>query len=53
MLKMQYGKYTTVATPSTVAWVIPHEFHGMSTEQTVAESSTLRLSSRLSREFFL
>ena len=48
ILKKQYGKYSNVATFSTVAWVIPHEFQGMSTETTVAESSTERLRSLLS-----
>ena len=38
-----------VATPKTVDWVMPHEFHGISTEVTVAESSTERLSSLPSR----
>ena len=36
---------------STVDWVIPQEFQGMSTEVTVAESSVLRLSSRGSSPF--
>ena len=47
-LKKQYGRYSKVATLRTVAWVIPHEFHGISTETTVAESSTERLRSLLS-----
>lgn len=48
ILKRQYGRYVIVATPSTVDCVIPHEFHGISTEVTVAESSTERLSRRAS-----
>ena len=47
-LKKQYGKYSRVATLSTVAWVIPHEFQGMRTDTTVALSSTERLRSLLS-----
>lgn len=48
MLKKQYGRYSSVGTRRTVAWVMPQEFHGMSTEVTVAESSVARLRSRLS-----
>ena len=47
-LNRQYGRYSTVATFRTVACVIPHEFHGIRTETTVALSSTLRLRSLLS-----
>ena len=35
MLKMQYGRYVHVDTPSTVLCVIPHVFHGTSTDVTV------------------
>lgn len=34
-----------MATPSTVDWVSPHEFHGISTEVTEVESSIERLNS--------
>ena len=47
-LKRQNGRYSAVATLSMVAWVIPQEFHGISTEQTVAESSMERLRSLFS-----
>ena len=40
-----------VATPRIVACVIPQVFHGISTEVTVTESSTVRLSRRLSYPF--
>jgi hypothetical protein len=43
ILKKQNGRYSSVGTLRTVAWVIPHEFQGISTETTVAESSTERL----------
>ena len=44
-LKRQYGRYVNVLTLRTVACVIPQEFHGISTDTTVAESSTERLRS--------
>ena len=47
-LKRQNGRYSAVATLSMVAWVIPQEFHGISTEHTVAESSMERLRSLFS-----
>lgn len=40
-------------TPRTVACVIPQEFHGINTDVTVTESSTVRLRSRLSNPLFL
>jgi hypothetical protein len=45
MLKRQNGAYARVGTERIVAWVIPQLDHGKSGEVTVAESSTLRLSS--------
>ena len=42
-----------VLTPRTVACVIPQEFHGINTDVTVTESSTVRLRSRLSNPLFL
>ena len=48
ILKKQYGRYSKVGTFKTVAWVMPQEFHGISTDTTVAESSTERLRSLLS-----
>ena len=47
-LKKQYGRYVSVATPSTVDCVMPQVFHGISTDVTVAASSVVRLSRRLS-----
>ena len=38
-----------VATPNTVDCTIPHEFHGISTDVTVEESTTERLNSRSSK----
>ena len=38
ILNMQYGRYTRVGTPSTLACATPHVFQGMSTDVTVAES---------------
>lgn len=37
-----------VGTPNTVACVMPHVFHGTSTEVTVTLSSVVRLSNRRS-----
>ena len=48
MQKKQNGAYARVETDRIVAWVMPQLDHGTSGEVTVAESSTLRLSSRAS-----
>ena len=53
ILKKQYGRYSIVGTFSTKDWVVPHVFHGTSTEVTVAESSVERLSRRPSNPFSL
>ena len=42
-----------VATPNSVACVMPQVFHGTSTDVTVTESSVVRLNRRLSYPFFL
>ena len=52
-LKKQYGRYVRVGMPSTVACVMPHVFHGISGDVTVAPSSVVRLSKRLSYPFCL
>lgn len=44
-MKKQYGRYVIVATPSTVAWVMPQVDHGTSTDVTVVPSSILLLNS--------
>lgn len=43
ILNIQKGIYVSVATPSTVDCVTPHEFQGMSTDVTDIESSSVRL----------
>ena len=48
ILKKQNGRYTAVGTLRIVAWVIPQLLQGNIGEVTVEESSTERLSSRLS-----
>ena len=51
-LKKQYGMYASVETPSTVDCAIAQEFHGTSTDVTVAESSIVRLNKRDSKPCF-
>lgn len=53
MLKKQKGKYVSVETPNTLACVAPHVFHGINTDVTVPESSSVLLKFSGAKSFFL